>query len=244
MVEPSVIHAALDGGLVGIAGPFDLTNPATSIVVPVVQGRLYEMTSGQRTFGEGIAREFGVLLDEEYAYQEGRLRIGSALVEDPTNSRENLFNLAVWEGTRSSLVIGSYEATTSSLIGLLGLLTFAEFKEGLTVAPVDSKEISLARRGGRQPTVAKWVPGLGLLEIWERTAEADLELPPWAGAEVEGGELFAEADLGDRTLYILVGDTSVSRIYSDQSFELKEVTAGLENLLVNWRPVATSRQLS
>jgi hypothetical protein len=81
----------------------------------------------------------------------------------------------------------------------------------------------------------KWVPAVGLLEIWQRTAEADVELPPWPGIEVIGGELFVEMKLGGRTLFLLVGETSVTRIYSDEDVSLNLVTDGLEKVSVGWK---------
>jgi hypothetical protein len=235
MAVSSVAHAAIDGGLVEIAGPVDLRSPPTSVVVAIVAGRQYEFTSGRLGFGETIAAEFGISLDEEYAFQGGRLRVGTALVADPTNQRENVFNMAVWEGKNYSLEIGSYDVASSGLIALFGMLTITETDQGVTLAPMDANELTLARSGGQQPELVKWVPAVGLLEIWQRTAEADVELPPWPGIEVIGGELFVEMKLGGRTLFLLVGETSVTRIYSDEDVSLNLVTDGLEKVSVGWK---------
>jgi hypothetical protein len=124
---------------------------------------------------------------------------------------------------------------SSGLIALFGMLTITETDQGVTLAPMDANELTLARSGGQQPELVKWVPAVGLLEIWQRTAEADVELPPWPGIEVIGGELFVEMKLGGRTLFLLVGETSVTRIYSDEDVSLNLVTDGLEKVSVGWK---------
>lgn len=231
---PQVSYTALDGGSVQLSAEVSLNSPPTSIVVATVGEREHEFTSGAPWFGQSVADEFGVDLAEEYSFQGGRLSLGEALQVDPLDGRESVFKLAVWEGEMFSLETGYYEGDLGFLIALLDMFTIAESGGGISISPVNPAATPLASRGGKQPQLLKWVGGLGLLEIWQRTSEGDAELPPWEGASVAGGELFHEMDMAGQPVYLLVGDDAITRIYGDKEATSSKMLEATEGLSAHW----------
>ncbi|MGH9890788.1 MAG: hypothetical protein ACREA0_02135 [bacterium] len=229
----TVTHLAADGGRVVIGGPVDLSKPSTSVFVASFGGRKHEFTTGPFAFGQSVAAEFAVALDEEYSFQGGRLRLGSAVQVFPPDGFEYLLHLGVWEGTSWSLETGFYEGDLSYMIALFDQFTILERTHGLVVGPKDPAITPIDEGRALQPRLLKVVPGLGLLEVQQRTSDVEGGLPNWVGSSVAGGELFRDGERFGRHWFILVGETAVTVIDPDQVPE-QSLLSRLSAVTVSW----------
>lgn len=156
----AVVHLSLDGNRFHLAGPLDLTLPFTSVAEVRTGGRLVEFTSGAAGLGTDLGAALGhAEFDQEFAFQDGTLRLSTVRTEDPRNGLREHPTLVVWEGERYALVSRLYDATASDVLALLRPLELGEHDDGITLTP---------RRGAEfvaPVTLLKEVPGTGLLEI-------------------------------------------------------------------------------
>lgn len=237
-VVASVSHTALDGGSVEIRGDaFDLTVPFTSVAVASFSGRKHEFTSGSSQFGNDLAAEFGVRLDEEYSFQGGRLLLGSAVQTDPGSQAEHVLLLAVWQGSAYCLETAIYEGDLGYLVALFDSFTIEERSGGILLQAKDITATPFETEGVYRPSVVKLLRGLALLQIQQRTDRVEETLPPWRGRRTAGGELFTD---GDSTvpLLILVGETTITTIYPNEGVSEVALSGALASLVTEWNPIA------
>lgn len=235
MVLGSVTHTALDGSIVEISGPVDLSQPATSIAVANIQGVFQEFTSGRTGLGDRIAAELDIAeFDESYVYQDGTLRLGSVLQTDPSSMAQATVRLGVWQGKLFEVFTVSYGGASSDLVAIFGYFTISEQEYGVVLTPSDAAATPFETAAKMAPNLVKHVPDLGLLDVKQLTPESSSELPTWAGTSVAGGELFVEND-DDAPFLVLVGDTSITVALPDLLENLDLTTKSMATITAAWK---------
>jgi hypothetical protein len=195
-----VVHRALDGYRFQISGDLDLTQPFTSVARFAVDGRLYELTSGDHNAATGWTDDLRVQrFDDEFSVQRGRLRTVMVTDHDARIGLEDNLLAVVWEGRKFSMFVPMYNARPADAVRLFQVLTMTEHEDGITVASRNPKRAGIAEPAD----VAKEVPGLGLLEITALTKTTARRLPQWSGARLPHGELFRDTLDDDSTYFML-----------------------------------------
>jgi hypothetical protein len=198
-----VTHRGLDGmGFTYSSDSADLTHPGMSVAKVVVAGTLREFTSGPLEAGSVHAEHLRVVLDQEFASQGGRLRIGQALQADPSGRGSDRLVKAVWEGQRHSLSTHLYDGGIREAVALVNAVHITERDDGIVITPREAQ----ARFDG-SPRSVKWVPGLGIVVARRLDRQQVRVLPPWEGAQVAGGELFRDT-LGNGEPYLVLATAS------------------------------------
>ena len=198
----AVEHRSLDGFAFRLSGALDLTQPGTSVVEVLADGRLHEFTSGPRGLGEAVAASLGVTdFDSELAFRGGTLRTATTSEYDRQSQQVESPTLVVWEGRRFSLITRLYRARLADVLALLRTLDIAEHPDGVVLTP----DRASGSRWARPATVVKEVPSLGLLEVSRRTREHSSQLPPWKGASVGSMELFRDSLSDGSPFFVLSG---------------------------------------
>jgi hypothetical protein len=243
-------HLSLDGGLVSVSADADLTAPAASEATAVVLGGHRQgFACGPSGYGQAVAddRDFGVVVfTEEYEFQRGRLRIGSApqpvgpdgavyMETGPLGtSRPDLRWLAVWEGRNFDLKTHRYGGDTSEpIIRSLNEFDIREREHGIALIPRDDG----SRPYVRGPSIAKELPGLALVRSVQLTPSVAATVPRHRGTRVRGGELYAGGE-GRHLVLTLVGNTAVSMILPNLRSDESEVLATVEEMDIQWNPGA------
>jgi hypothetical protein len=199
-----VVHRALDGYRFQISGDLDLTQPFTSVARFAVDGRLYELTSGDHNAAAGWTDDLRVRrFDDEFSVQRGRLRTVRVTDHDARIGLEDHLLAVVWEGRKFSMFVPMYNARPADAVRLFQVLGMTEHEDGITVASRNPKRAGIAEPAD----VAKEVPGLGLLEITALTKTTARRLPEWSGARLPHGELFRDT-LDDDSTYFLFATPS------------------------------------
>lgn len=225
----TVEHLNLVGETVTFTGPLDLTAPATSVGVLVLDGVRREFTGGVKALAApAVASIHGIdAFDEKYSTQNGTLSIGHRDFEDLDAGVQTAVWAGVWEGVDWCLLGHVYGAQDSSiLLDLFGRLTIDETDLGVRAIPV-------ASTGGQfeeQPIVAKQVPNFGLITVQRLTASLAESLPDWPGTAVAGGELYYDAQDGPH--FMLVGDQSVATITPEVDAE--KAAELLSQTVIDW----------
>jgi hypothetical protein len=199
-----VVHRALDGYRFQLSGDLDLTLPFTSVARFAVDGRIYELTSGDHQAASAWAQDLGIRhFDDEFSVQGGRLRTTRVTHYDERVGLEDHLLAVMWQGRNYSMFIPMYSARAADAVHLFQLLRVTEHQDGITVASRNPKRAGIAEPAD----VAKEIPGVGLLEITALTKTTARRLPAWSGARVAGGELFRDT-LDDDTPYFLLATSS------------------------------------
>lgn len=223
------MHTALDGHRVAVTSEtLNLSRPATSTVTAVVENSRQEFTAGTRAFGDSYAALSRVSLDEEYSFQQGRLRVGVGF------GLTGAVCVAVWGKDRSSIVTHLYgDATAEDAVALFDRFIVGETTIGQpTLVPRDPATTPFIDA----PTVAKELPDLGLLLIARLTPMQARSLPTWAGTPVRGGELFV-GDVGTpRMRFVLVHRNAVTTVMPRHSLlsDLDRILSDLGALDISW----------
>lgn len=229
MVADTVNHRVLDGSLVTIASEASLNEPASSFVGAVG----HEFGSGPAGWGVDIAHQLGVEeFAESYNLMDGTLYIGDALHIDPQEDEQFLFRFATWEGSQWSVKTPCYGGeTTADILDAFEQFEILESDEGVELRPLNP-EAAILQDGTEAPSLAKRVPGIGLLHVKPLTAG----LPPATGEglAVAGGELFQDSQGEDRPCFILVGDSAQTWIMADLEVALQDVVDSVASLLISW----------
>jgi hypothetical protein len=224
-MAPRVVHRTLDDKRIHLSGELDLSRPYTSVARIALDGRLHEITSGERGAAHAWAEDLGVTsFDEEFAVQGGRLRIGHSTLRDAHAGLKERVLAAIWEGRRHAVFTHLYHARAADAVGFFNALTLTEHDEGVSFTP--RRRAALAEPA----ELVKEVPGLGLLEITTLTKQTSRRLPPWPGARVASGELFKDT-LEDQGIFFLLAtpSTLVTVLPTDED-QLHEVPGRLAGL--------------
>ncbi|SEG80440.1 hypothetical protein SAMN04489712_11381 [Thermomonospora echinospora] len=232
-----VAHRTLDGSLITLTGALDLSRPYSSIMRLNFVKRLHELTGVERRFGEDWARSLGVRrLTEEFRLQGGRLRVGEALVRDeslrdfPAHHRRRAADrvmAAVWEGRRHSVCAHFYHAEPADAIRLFDALRITEHPEGIALAPKRGGGAAVAETA----SVAKDVPGVGLLEITPLNRETARRLPGRRGTRLPTGELFRDTHEDGGVYFVMATPTALVTVLPDDQ-EVRRAPARLGALSV------------
>ena len=219
-----------DGSFVNLDGDLDFSRPGTSLVEIGGVGRNQQFACGTISFGEWSATEVGVTeFTEEYTFQEGSLRIGSAVIKDSPESKGVLAHMGVWEGYQYSVKTQVLGGDTSSVLYLFGLLNIVEGALGVRLEPRNGA--SILRMGSYVPRLLKVIPDIAVVTVRERAPDASL--PDWSGSEVSGGELFVKRERPALSL-LLVGESTLTSIVPFSYTSEKELISAGSTLLATW----------
>ena len=216
-------HTAVDGSTVTLDGPVDLAAAVTSSIRYDDATVVRELTTAPVTAVDALP----YVVDEEYAYGGGTLRIGHRDESDPAISSRRRDTFAVWRGSVHALLLVEAEATGDALIAVLDRLTLTESPSGLAVG-ADGLIPATTR-------LVKEIPGVGLAEVAPLVPEVAQGLPRWAGTEVAGGELYRDEARPGAPVLVLVGDTAATTLLLDgDGREADEATTLAAELVVTW----------
>ncbi|REE94876.1 hypothetical protein [Thermomonospora umbrina] len=232
-----IAHRTLDGTLITLAGPLDLARPYSSVLRLSFVRRLHELTAVDRAFGDDWARSVGVQrLTEEFRLQGGRLRVGESRIRDeslrdfPEHRHKTITErvlAAVWEGRRHSVCAHLYHAEPADAIRLFDALRITEHPEGIALAPRRGRGAAVAETA----TIAKDVPGLGLLEVAPLNRETSRRLPRWNGTRLATGELFRDTHDDGGTYFVMATPSAVVTVLPDEA-EVRAAPTRLNGLTV------------
>lgn len=226
---------ALDGSLVRFSGPLNLASAGTTMFALINYGGgvQQEFGSGGLDFAKHVARAHRVTFSEEYAFEGGRLRLGSVVESLEKYQLRHTLRLGLWEGKTASVKTVMYNRTPGDLLAVYEQLGIEETPLGAILRPKNGYDF--VRDGRGRPNVWTPVPGFGLIDVSKLTTSVARGLPSWPGARVKGGELFVQ-NRGDaqRELLILVGDTAVAQIDPDGPITDSLVEAASE-LTLDWK---------
>lgn len=235
-----VMHLVLDGSSVALDGPVGLTVPPTNFTRWSIDGRIEDFGTGHRGYAAAAVSSLGtVIFVEEYAFQGGRLRIGTDVLVDRVTLVSTERRWAVWEGLNYSMYAGRAGVHSADLMALLDRFLFEEESAGLTLLPKDSQTTQPVR-AGTYPHVYKTLPEIGLLTIYQLTNEHLRSLPSWQGQRVQGGELFrlepTTLDDGQtQERLALVGATTFTVVDVDLQASDAEMLDSLSQISVEWK---------
>lgn len=232
--ETSTVEVTvLDGSGVTISAVANLeAHAASSHIEARVPWGVRQFASGPTTFGAEVATELGISqFDEEYEFQGGRLRLGSAVVVDGQGVPV-LYRVGAWEGIAHSLKSVQYGGESGTLVALFDLFDIAEGASGVSIRPRDPT-IQFGWEGWQTPRVAKFVPDFGIIQVRPLTEFIAKTIPPWEGLPVADGELF-QVGYGTTWTLILVGDNTYTKIYPQPGLPQATAIAAATDLLIDW----------
>lgn len=216
-------HTAADGSTVTFDGPVDLGAAVTSSVRYDDAAVVRELTTAPVTAMDALP----YVVDEEYAYGGGTLRIGHRDEADAAIGTRRRDTFAVWRGSEHALLLVEAETTADALIAVLDRLTLTESSTGLAVEG-DGLVPATTR-------LVKEIPGVGLAEVAPLVPEVAQGLPRWGGTHVSGGELYRDEARPGAPVLVLVGDTSSTTLLLDgDGREADEATTLAADLVVTW----------
>lgn len=209
-------YRVIDGSSVSVdfSDDADLTQRFATFSIFDWGSHRQEFAAGTADFGAVVAEHLEIVLDESYSYQGGTLRIGSTILYDEATRISAVRRFGVWEGVNHSLKTLLHHAETADMIALLDQFSIEETPAGITLHPNEPKSTRVVVGGtAHVPRLLQNVPGLGLLEIKQRTPAYARRLPVWSGRRTRGGELFVEDRDSDQMTLLLVGEGVLTRLY-------------------------------
>ena len=224
------MHKAIDGGTVTIDGPVDLRAPFTSSGRLLDGAIVRELTTAPPGTADAFSAEatFAGAAVEEYDIQGGRLRVLARAHRDPRTGSVRIQVAGIWEGAHHALVLHDTDVDATAVIDRLTGLDLEDDEAGLRVVA----------DGGRPwydpARLVKELPGLGLAEIQPLTRTAERELPPFAGTETDGGELYRDETIQGTPTLLLVNDTAVTRLTLDEAASPDDAATSASGLVVTW----------
>ena len=205
-------RSSVDGGAVDITGPADFSRPWASFADIAVGPTLVEIGTGPPDWGFQVAEGAGISLDESYDYRGGTLHLGEQSSTDSVTGLSGTHRLAVWVIEGFSMKTHGYR-DTESLIAFLENFDLEGRADGIVLRPRRASTVSYVRSRTRAPSYVQNVPGVGLIEVKQLTAEKRKASPAWPGASARGGSLYVEDKDTSAWSLLLVGDTAVTRLY-------------------------------
>jgi hypothetical protein len=224
-------HTALDGSRVVLqmSGAAH-GGPTSCTAIAHVGRRRLDLASGVPAHGEARAALVGVVLDEEYEYRGGRLRVGAREVRTPRGVLDRV-RTAVWEGRRRCLSFHLNGATTTSdVLTVLDGLRVDETADGIGVLKASGEPLRFADG----PSVLTPMRETGILEVAPLTSRVSRWLPRWAGTRVPGGELFVTDPRGPRMHFMLITDTAFASLVPMRGADPDMVADRLASTIVSW----------
>ncbi|WP_119730948.1 hypothetical protein [Thermomonospora amylolytica] len=239
-----VIHRTLDGTVVRLTGDLDLSAPYSSVIRLGFVRRLHELTSVDRAFVVDWVRTLGVKrLTEEYRMQGGRLRIGAGAVRDESladfparqeRAGTERVLAAVWEGRRHAVCAHFYHARPADAIRLFAAVQITEYPEGVALIPRTRHGAVIAETA----SLAKDIPGIGLLEISPLNRETARLLPAHRGTRLRTGELYRDTHVDGGVYFVMATPTAVVTVLPGER-EAPHAPTRLSRLAVSAVPQET-----
>ncbi len=231
-------HTLLSGAIIEFDAPFNLGDRCTNFANVIMDGEVRQLGSGPLSFAESAARRTLEMVDfeEEYSFQGGRLRFGSAPLADPVTGSSVLRQIAVWEGQAHSLKLSKFESSYLELMALLDQFTLVETATGLTANPKDSGKTKFSENF-HPLSALKEISNLGLLHIRQLTDYTARSLPTWRGQQVRGGELYVDNPGTSEVNFYLVGESALTRIrpLPARGISESQTLEHVDQLLVEWK---------
>lgn len=263
---------ALNGDLVTIsAQTVSLEEPVSGdITFADSRGSTFGFQTGPKGVGEqhlvlGAVPDFQ--FDEFYSYSGGELRVGSFVVAEDTSSTRtddwsgDVHLLGEWYGDWHSVLV-FVRVSHESQIDIrtwFELVDIEDSPQGAVVRPKTSVELD-------ELAVTKDIPGVGLCRIKPIELAASV-LPAWAGAKVDGGELYAirmdqleDIDGGTGAgaelpggahhhehldMLALVGDSAYVEVAPpSEAVSAEDQLAHLEHIVFEWREEVVASALA
>ena len=242
----TVAHRDLRGHVVEfdlpeVSVPDKYTSPADVLIDEMTRG-ICAGPPDHSLVVAGDADMGRVSFEEEYAFQDGTLRIGWSFLlpegDDPDYVSEDASGnkhpvrrwFASWEGAHSSFhsqLMGPAES--DRLLGFLTRLRFLDTPLGLMMRMGDGGHPVYA--GG--PSIVKWIPDVGVVESSPLDAKHTRRPPSWEGTKVRGGELFHAQLSNDAGHYfVLVGRSTISWIIPNEAVATDAVLDRVSEMIV------------
>lgn len=234
LTTSTVAHTALDGSDVLISAE----NPGsvfTCYAIYLIDGETQEIGSGGLTYGREVASDVGIVaFTAEYSLQGGRLLVGAGYQQDPSTQIITKVQIAVWEGRFWSLKATRFgDVDPDEVRNAYSSFDIEERDTGVVLHP--GVGVETLRDSARRPDLVTRADGCRRLHTWALTNETAEALPGWEGATVPGGELFADGSFEEPTFtYILLGSSSVTRIYPPRESDEEAAEAGVRTIRVDW----------
>ena len=238
----AVLHQALNGHTVSIdVVGMELSPLFNSYADVFIGDQLYQFASGNAGFADRYAEYLQSPLTEEYAFQDGKLRVGHVQTMNRFGRPSVKRAVAAWNGSRFSLFTSlNLDEGTAALISLLNALALQEAESGLIIHPRDPGQTRLRKI----PRLVKWIDGVGVLDVEPLTPEVTRQLPPYRGRSTPGGELFVDRreaqTVGERVkpatnIYVLVTPTARCSIGPDSRVLEPVLLERIARVRVEWR---------
>jgi hypothetical protein len=185
-------HTLVDGSIVVLDAPNDLTGLATSRAFFQVGKRRQMVENAPIDYAEAMRHASRVRDDlsviEEVSSPHGAGTMRAATVRRRSSisisSEPSVFTMAVWEGRTGSLVFGHFGPGFDETFAILADLDIREDDTGVWIGnPID---LSL-----RPPFFLKQLPGCGLAISQPMTPSLSRNLPPEPGRAARGGTVYA-----------------------------------------------------
>ncbi len=234
MATRTVAYKALDGSDVRITAD----NPGsvfTCYAIYRMDGRTQEIGSGGLSYGREVATDVGVVaFTAEYSLQGGRLLVGAGHQQDPSSQVITKVQIAVWEGRYRSLKATRFgDVDPDEVLNVYSSFDIDERDTGVALHPKDG--IETLRDSARRPDLVTRADGCRRLHTWALSSQTAEALPGWEGATVSGGELFADGNFEEPTFtYVLLGSSSVTRIYPPRGSDEDAAATGAGTISVDW----------
>lgn len=232
-------HTCLDASVVKISSyvSLDLAQPFGSVIHARFGPFFHEFIGGPLDYGRRVAEGLEITLDEEYSYQGGVLRLGSTILFDDITKLQTIRRFAVWEGQSFSFKTFLHGGSSKDLISVIDKFDISEGAAGIVLSPKPGAAAINRDGTNHLPELDQNVPGMGLLEIGYLSATRARMLPSWEGQRVRGGELFVEDKGTEEMTLLLVGDTSVTRLYPNHwEANEQEILDKFSEVVVGWQP--------
>jgi hypothetical protein len=237
-----VEHIAIDGSVVTIEAPVDLSSQATATgwaIVPSLM-RAHPFTSSPAGHSSRVAEKVRTefksiewLESEEYSVQGNPLRLAVVRLPTATGGARQL-TVGAWEGEHGCLITSLIGSARKRLIEVFDTLKFGERPGGVVISsPVVGRP--------RMPEVTKEIPELGVLGIRPATANELERVPSSKGYRTDGGELFRIREASRAMLYVsdsaVVSITPLDKLESGRSAQADQAMLDVAlQLKVDWRP--------
>lgn len=240
-----VEHMAIDGSVVTVEAPVDLSAQATATgwaIVPSLM-RAHPFTSSPAGHStrvvEKLRAEFQSIewLDsEEYSVQGNPLRVAVVRLPTATGGARQL-TVGAWEGRHGCLITSMIGSERKRLVEVFDTVKFDEQPGGVVISsPIVSRP--------RTPEVTKEVPQLGVLGIRPATASELERVPRSRGYRTATGELFRIREASRALLYVndstVVSITPLDKLEPGRSAQADQAMLDVAlQLNVEWRVTAT-----
>ena len=237
-----MVHRALEGSRVDVSTLLagsdlslgqDGTTSFVSFDVGSPRGAIRRrFSAGSAEFHAFRAETIGVTLTERYTLPSGRLRVGSAVHYDEQVGVSAPLHFGVWEDRVSTAI---YNGRKGDLIDLFGRFAFHDTPEGAWMQALPASAAMLVRGPSNPPTIAKPIPGVGLLQVVPM--RPDFATPPAARIRTEsefGEKVYVEHGGTGDVRVLLVGPSAVAWLLPHEGVDEVQAVTAATSLKLTW----------